>query len=68
MDKYTELAPRIRAGCILGACIGLFGIIGNITAFRGFQDQKKTTSTSFLFKALAIADTLVIVTINLTNL
>ena len=69
IDKHTELPHRIRAGLwILGACIGLFGIIGNITAFIGFQKQNKNTSTSFLFKSLAIADTFVIVTTNLTNL
>ena len=47
---------------ILGACIGLFGICGNIAAFIGFQKQSKKTSTSFLFQALTITDTGVLIT------
>ena len=47
----------------LALIIGIFGIIGNILAFRGFQRLKKKTSTAFLFQALAIVDTLVIITV-----
>ena len=62
-ETYSEISPKLRVGLsILGACIGLFGIMGNITAFRGFVKQKQNTSTSFLFQALAIADTFVIFT------
>ena len=47
----------------LGACVSLFGICGNIVAFLGFRKQTKKKSTSFLFQALALADTLVIFTL-----
>ena len=64
--ELYNVGPNLRPDLsILGACIGLFGIIGNVTAFRGFVKQKQKTSTSFLFQALAIADTLVIFTIYL---
>ena len=46
---------------VLGSCFTIFGICGNIAAFLGFQKQTKKTSTSFLFQALAVADTLVLI-------
>ena len=45
---------------VTAVIISLFGIVGNIMAFVGFQKQSKKTSTSFLFQALAVADSLVI--------
>ena len=47
----------------LGSCVAIFGIFGNIAAIWGFQKQTKKTSTSFLFQALAVADTLVLITL-----
>ena len=48
---------------ITGACIGLFGICGNLAALCAFQKQSKKTSTSFLFQALAITDSCVLLTV-----
>ena len=45
---------------LVGTGIGIFGIIGNIIAFIGFQKQSKKTATSLLFQVLAISDSLVL--------
>ena len=47
---------------LMAVVIGMFGIVGNATAFMGFKQQSKKTSTSFLFQVLAVADSLVILT------
>ena len=53
---------------VTAVIIGLFGLVGNIMAFVGFQKQSKKTSTSFLFQALAVADSLVILANCLTQI
>ena len=48
---------------LLTVCIGVPGLIGNIIAFMGFQKQCKKTPTTFLFQALAVADSFLIVAV-----
>ena len=66
MDWATifEFRQKLDLGTFITcSCIGLLGIIANITAFRGFQKQTKKTSTSFLFQSLAVADVCVLITV-----
>ena len=46
---------------IMSSVIAVFGFIGNTLTFIGFHRHSKKTATSFLFKALSVADNLVLV-------
>ena len=65
MDLNWEKAHALSFKIDLSVCIiCLFiSLFGNIIAFRGFYKQTKHTSTSFLFKSLAVADTFVLLTL-----
>ena len=62
MDDWEKMFLYLLVLYQTAAAIGIVGIAGNVMAFIGFQKQSTKTSTSLLFQALAIADSLVLIT------